>query len=149
MTYCRLSTLCCAFFLALPAAGHAAGPTTFTGKIVINSANEVRSIKRSELAAIFLGRKSTWTSSRKIIPALQSDRDPVTREFLRAVLGKSLSQYRSYWKRRLFSGGGTVPKTMPSAKEVMAFVARHPGAIGVVEGLSQQDDQVRVARITD
>ena len=108
-----------------------------------------REIKRSELAAIFLGRKSTWASSKKIMPALQSDTGPVAQEFVRAVLGKSLSQYRAYWKRRLFSGGGTVPRTMPTAKEVMAFVVRHPGAIGVVEGLSQQDDQIRVAKITD
>ena len=31
----------------------------------------------------------------------------------------------------------------------MAFAGRHPGAIGVVEGLSQQDDQIRVVKITD
>ena len=147
--YCCLLTLCCAVSLVRPTTGHAAGPTAFTGTIVINAENGVREIKRSELAAIFLGRKSTWASGKKIIPALQSSTGPVTQEFVRAVLGKSLSQYRAYWKRRLFSGGGTVPRTMPTAKEVMAFVARHPGALGVVEGLSQQDDQIGVVKITD
>jgi hypothetical protein len=45
----------------------------------------------------------------------------VTRDFLRDVLGKSLSQYRAYWKRRLFSGGGTVPKAIQTSEEVLAF----------------------------
>jgi hypothetical protein len=60
--------LLCVAVLVLPASGDAADPTVFTGKVVIPSENDVRAIKRSELAAIFRGRKSTWDSGRRIIP---------------------------------------------------------------------------------
>ena len=135
--------------LTPPAAADAKGPRAFTGKVVVHAENGVRALKRTELAAIFLGKKSTWDSGKRIIPILQSERSPVAREFLREILGRSLSQYRAHWKRRLFSGGGTVPRTLPTAEEVMAFVARHPGAIGVVAGSSQPDGRMRTIGIRD
>ncbi len=141
--------LLCAAVLVLPTRGDAAAPTVFTGKVVIHAENDVRAIKRSELAAIFLGRKSTWDSGKKIIPTLQSEKNPVTRDFLRDVLGKSLSQYRAYWKRRLFSGGGTVPKPMRTSAEVIAFVASHHGAIGFVEESTEMNDKIVAVEISD
>ena len=141
--------LLCAAVLVLLARGDGADPPAFTGKVVIHAENDVRVIKRSELAAIFLGKKSTWGSGRKIIPTLQSEKNSVTRDFLRDVLRKSLSQYRAYWKRRLFSGGGTVPKAMQTSEEVIAFVASRHGAIGFVEESTEMNDKIVVVEISD
>ena len=141
--------LLCTTVLVFPARGDAADPTVFTGKVVIHAENDVRAIKRSELAAIFLGRKSTWDSGRRIIPTLQSEKNSVTRDFLRDVLGKSLSQYRAYWKRRLFSGGGAVPKPLQTSAEVIAFVGSHRGAIGFVEKSTETNDKVVALQISD
>ena len=149
MRYWCFPLLFCTVALAFPANGDAAGKKTFTGKIVVHPDNQVRVIKRSELAAIFLGKKSTWDSGKRIIPTLQSENDSLTGDFLRKVLGKSASQYRAYWKRRLFSGGGTVPRSMPTSDGVMAFVGSHPGAIGIVDGSSKMDGDIVTVEISD
>ena len=141
--------LFCAAVIVVPAPGGAADRAAFDGQVVIHADDEIRTIKRSELAAIFLGKKSTWDSGRKIIPTLQPEKNSVTRDFLRDVLGKSLSQYRAYWKRRLFSGGGTVPKPLRTSAEVIAFVASHEGAIGFVEKSAETNDKVVALEIRD
>jgi hypothetical protein len=66
--------------------------------------------------------------------------------FVEGVLKKSVEQYRAYWKRLLFSGGATPPRTFRSSALVLDFVAKNPGAIGVVES-SATDDRVKVVDV--
>ena len=68
--------------------------------------------------------------------------------FLESTLKKSVNQFRTYWKRLLFSGGGTVPKVFRSSTQIVDFVARQPGGIGVIEA-SVVDDRVRVVEISN
>ena len=63
--------------------------------------------------------------------------------FLEDSVRKTVRQYRAYWKRRLFSGQGTAPKTFTSSRQVANFVADNPGAIGVVDA-SFDDNRVKV-----
>ncbi len=149
MRYWCFPLLLCTVALAFPADGDTVGKKAFAGKIVVHPDNEIRVIKRSVLAAIFLGKKSNWDSGKRIVPTLQSENDSVTGDFLRKILGKSASQYRAYWKRRLFSGGGTVPRSIPTSDGVMAFVSSHPGAIGIVDGSSKMDGDIVSVEISD
>jgi hypothetical protein len=57
-------------------------------------------------------------------------------------LKKTVRQFRAYWKRHLFSGQGTAPKTFASSKQVADFVAANPGAIGILDG-TYSDDRVK------
>ncbi|MFC1585924.1 hypothetical protein ACFL5V_10290 [Fibrobacterota bacterium] len=100
--------------------------------VIVNSENIIEHITRNELVVIYLGKKTLWENEIRIIPAMLYERKKPMREFIEAELHKTLGQYRAYWKRRLFSGGGTVPRTFRTAKELMNFVARKPGAIGIV-----------------
>ena len=68
--------------------------------------------------------------------------------FLSGTMQKSVSQFRTYWKRLLFSGGGTVPKVFRTSGQILDFVARQPGGIGVVEA-SAVDDRVRILEISN
>jgi ABC-type phosphate transport system substrate-binding protein len=57
-------------------------------------------------------------------------------------------QYRAYWKKRLFSGQGTAPKTFTSSRQVVDYVARTPGAVGVVER-GAVNDRVKLIELLD
>ena len=76
------------------------------------------------------------------------DESPTGELFLSGTLKKSVSQFRAYWKRLLFSGGGAVPKVFRNHDQLLDFVARQPGAIGIVEA-SAVDDRVRVLEISN
>jgi len=111
-----------------PVFAMAAEPT-----IIVNPANDVSEISAQDLAQIFLGKKTLWPSGKRIVPVLLDTETEAGRHFLMGYVKKTESQYRSYWKRRLYSGGGAVPKTLASSAAVSAYVATTPGAIGVIE----------------
>jgi ABC-type phosphate transport system substrate-binding protein len=126
--------------LLLPAVSHAA-------TVVVNSEVDASKLNADTLELMFLGKKTLWDSGQRVTPALLNEDSAVSVQFLENVLSKSVSQYRAYWKRRLFSGGGTVPKTFRTSNEVIDFVARTPGAIGVVES-GVKDSRVTVVNVS-
>lgn len=115
-------------------------------RVVVSKENKIRSMTTDDLTRIFLGKKTLWDSGTRIVPAMPEEESPAGEVFLSETLKKSVSQFRAYWKRLLFSGGGTVPKVFRNSDQLMDFVARQPGAIGVVEA-SAVNDRVRVLEI--
>ena len=124
--------------LSLAAAARAQGQT----KVIVSTDVEVSAISQAEIARIYLGKKTFWDSGARIQPSLLDEKSPLTETFLEENLKKTVRQFRAYWKRHLFSGQGTAPKTFTSSKLVADFVAANPGAIGVVDG-SYTDDRVK------
>lgn len=117
-------------------------------RVVVNKENKTVSVTTDDLNRIFLGKKTLWESGARITPAMPEEESPAGETFLAGTLKKSVSQFRAYWKRLLFSGGGAVPKVFRSSSQLIDFVARQPGAIGVVEA-SAVDDRVKVIEITN
>ena len=111
--------------------------------VISKEADDVPSFNTEDLESIFLGKQTLWKNGKKVFPALLSEETPAAKEFIEKALGKSTAQYRAYWKRRLFSGGGTVPRAFATSAEVIEYVAKTPGAVGVVEK-GVRDDRVRV-----
>jgi ABC-type phosphate transport system substrate-binding protein len=115
--------------------------------VVVNNEVDATALDAESLERIFLGKKTLWDSGQRITPALVNETSDVSKAFLDEILRKSVPQYRAYWKKRLFSGGGTVPKTFRSSREVIDFVIRTPGAIGIVES-APEDGSVKVFQVT-
>jgi len=124
--------------LSVASAAGAQGQT----KVIVSTDIEVSAISQAEIARIYLGKKTFWDSGARIQPSLLDEKSPLTETFLEENLKKTVRQFRAYWKRHLFSGQGTAPKTFTSSKLVADFVAANPGAIGVVDG-SYTDDRVK------
>lgn len=116
-------------------------------KIIVNSEVEVASLSQAELARIYLGKKTLWDSGSRITPSLLNEKSPLTEAFLEESVKKTVRQYRAYWKRHLFSGKGTAPKTFASSSQVANYVADNPGAIGVVDA-TFEDDRVKVVELS-
>lgn len=115
-------------------------------KIIVNPEVEVGTLSQADLARIYLGKKTFWDSGSRIAPSLLNEKSPLTEAFLEESVRKTVRQYRAYWKRHLFSGKGTAPKTFSSSRQVANFVADNPGAIGVVDA-SLDDDRVKVVEL--
>jgi ABC-type phosphate transport system substrate-binding protein len=117
-------------------------------RVVVNKENKITTLTTDDLQRIFLGKKTLWESGTRIVPAMPEEESPAGTAFLSGTMQKSVSQFRTYWKRLLFSGGGTVPKVFRTNGQILDFVARQPGGIGVVEA-SAVDDRVRVLEISN
>lgn len=127
--------------------GVAAGaPAQESVNIIVHPEVGITELDQAELQRIYLGKKTFWDSGARISPSLLDEKSPLTETFLENNLKKTVRQFRAYWKRRLFSGQGTAPKTFTSSKQVADYVASNPGAIGIVAS-SYSDDRVKVVTL--
>ena len=134
--------------LALSAPAAEAQDVDRSLRVIVSKENKIASLSTDDLNRIFLGKKTLWESGTRIVPAMPEEESPAGEIFLAGTLKKSVSQFRAYWKRLLFSGGGAVPKVFRSSSQLVDFVARQPGAIAVIEA-SAVDDRVRVLEISN
>jgi ABC-type phosphate transport system substrate-binding protein len=120
--------------LSMSAVGAQARSATLPGdgyNVVVNSANPVTSLHRTELADLFLRRTSRWGDGSTVLPVDGPD-SPTRESFSKDVLGKKTAAVRSYWLQVIFSGRGVPPPEKPSDTEVIAYVKAHPEAIGYI-----------------
>jgi len=104
--------------------------------LVVSASNPVKSIKRRELARIFLKKVTRWDDGLTVAPVDQSARTTVRSAFTRDVMRTEglgqLSGVVSYWQQQVYSGTGAPPPIKDGDTEVLAFVAANRGAIGYV-----------------
>jgi ABC-type phosphate transport system substrate-binding protein len=114
--------------------------------IITNPATELSSLKKKEVRDIFTGKKTRWNGSGKIIIAvLENSR--VHKEFLWQFVRKTPSQFKNYWRRKVFTGEGKLPKSFRSEAELVEFVARTKGAVGYISSPTSRN--VRAISILD
>jgi ABC-type phosphate transport system substrate-binding protein len=90
----------------------------------------VDSISASDLKNIFLGKKSSWDNGGKI--TFFTNGGAAHDAFLKDYVGKSPSQFSTFWKKQVFTGKGKMPDTAGSDQDMVTMVAGTGGAIGYV-----------------
>lgn len=106
--------------------------------IVVNGGNPVTQLTKSEAKNIFLGRKTTWANGRTI-EVVVLDGGPAHKAFCADVINKTPSQFSTFWKTALFTGTGTLPKSVVSDAEMVRFVKSNPLAIGYISSGTAPD----------
>jgi ABC-type phosphate transport system substrate-binding protein len=114
--------------------------------VVINAENPATELSMQDLTRIYLGKKTLWDSGARIQAGMLETDTPVIRDFVEKDMQRTLDQYRAYWKQMLFSGGGTAPRTFRTTAQVVEFVSREPGAIGIIMG-APADEHVKVIEV--
>ena len=101
-------------------------------QVVVSSSNPSSSIAKSQLAALFMKKTTTWDHGVKAMPIDQALKSAARKAFSRQVHDKEVANIASYWQRQIFKGRGTPPPEAGSDSEVLDFVGRNSGAIGYV-----------------
>jgi ABC-type phosphate transport system substrate-binding protein len=116
-----------------------AGLTTFTSvnaqagsvKIIANTSVKADSISADELKSVFLEEKSSLSDGSHVEPVIEKG-GAAHEAFLKEYLDKNDSALQTYYRSLVFTGKGSMPKSVGSDAEVAAFVAKTKGAIGYV-----------------
>lgn len=105
-------------------------------RVIVAANNPMTSVKRDDLARIFLKKLTRGKDGQELSPVDQSARSPVRAAFSEGVLVKEgldkISAVENYWRQQIYSGRGAPPAVKTSDDEVRKFVAATPGAIGYV-----------------
>jgi hypothetical protein len=103
--------------------------------VIVNSANPVSTMRREQVARMFLREVPTWDNGEEVLPVDQLERSPSRITFAHDVQEQSVSSLKTYWQQRIFSGNDSPPPERVSDSDVLTYVRSNPGAIGyVVEG---------------
>ena len=127
------NTLLLLFLFCAAMASSAAAQT-----IVANPAVKGAEISKSDLRDIFSGSSSTFKDGSHAVPVTLRA-GAVHEEFLKTYVGKTDSGFRAAWRMLVFTGQGSMPKTLDSDAQVVEYVANTPGAIGYVSKGSPSD----------
>jgi hypothetical protein len=118
-------------FLAVAMIG-ASRPPAVKVVVIVNSANPVSTMRREQVARMFLREVPAWSNGEEILPVDQLERSPSRITFAREVQGQTVSSLKTYWQQRIFSGNESPPPERVSDSDVLTYVRSNAGAIGYV-----------------
>ena len=103
--------------------------------IFITNPSGPDAVTREEIKSILLGNKTKWESGTLIHLAVLAD-GPVQEVIAQEYTARSADQFEKYWKKQVFTGKGSAPESLKSDADMIAYVAKTPGAFGYVSGAS-------------
>jgi ABC-type phosphate transport system substrate-binding protein len=115
-------------------------------RVITNSGQQIESISRDALRAIFGMRLQSWRNNKPTRVFVLKDNHPLHQAFTKQVLNIYPHQLRLAWDRLVYSGTGQAPIQVDSESEMLKRLKETPGAIGYLSS-SMVDDSVRVLEI--
>jgi ABC-type phosphate transport system substrate-binding protein len=113
--------------------------------VIANPSVKASAISKSELSDLFTGASSSLGGDSHVIPVLLKG-GAANDAFLSEYVGKSDTAFRTAWRSLVFTGQGSMPKTVDSEAAMVDYVAATPGAIGYV-GKDVAHDKVKTLAI--
>jgi hypothetical protein len=106
--------------------------------LVANKGVQISEITDADLRAIFMGTRTRFADGSHAVPVTLKG-GPVHEVFLRNHVGEGPEEFRSRWRKMVFTGQGAMPKAFDSESALIEYVAATPGALGYVSRISPQD----------
>lgn len=106
--------------------------------IIVNVDNDV-TLSDTDISRLFLGKLKKFPSGQKAVAVNLKLGSTIRDEFESKVLGKSASQIKAYWSKRVFSGKGKPPQELVSDNDVLTMVASNSNAIAYVDAATVND----------
>lgn len=100
--------------------------------VVVNKANPIDELSRSELIDLFMGKYVAFPNDDKAIPVELKGEHEVKIEFYQNLVGMPLSRVNAYWSRLRFTGRKRAAVFKPNEEELIAFIIANEQAIGYV-----------------
>lgn len=114
-----------------------AASATAEETVILNAAIPATGLSEDDLRDYYLGKKTSWPDGSKVVVVVL--KDGASHDNLMKKLGKSSSQFITGWKKLVFTGKGAMPEQVGSEDEMVAFVAKTPGAIGYADASKVKD----------
>jgi TonB family protein len=128
--------------LAAVAWQHASGQIF---KVIANKSVPADEISPADLRSIFL-EQTLRLAGTSVEPVIEAS-GPTSDAFLQEYVGRDANGLQMYYRTLVFNGRGSMPKSLGSDAEVVAYVAKTKGAIGYVSA-NNSTDSVKVLAIT-
>ena len=116
--------------------------------IVVHPQNTTMQITQAMVKDIFLGNTKTFPDGQQVKPVELKENSKARTKFLEKLVGKSESQLRAYWARRIFQGDGAPPKVAEDSAHLKNMMNADKSIIGFMSSESL-DESVRAILVMD
>jgi len=99
--------------------------------VIVNPANSIQKLSARDVQDIFLGKSTAWPDGSKIKVAVFKKGD-VHKTFLGDIAQLTPMQFSVYWKKIIFTGGGTPIMVVKDEAEMKDFIKANVAAIGYI-----------------
>lgn len=111
--------------------------------VIGNPSVSTSELRKQEVKYIFLGKKTKWDDGSKIVFVIQED-SKNHENFLESYIQKDRLQFDNHWKKQIFTGRGSIPKTVKNDQEMIKFVGETLGAVGYVSSNADLENVIVV-----
>jgi ABC-type phosphate transport system substrate-binding protein len=113
--------------------------------VIVNNGVKTTEASSYDIHSVFTGEKSSLGDGSHVNPVTLKA-GPIHEAFLKEYVGKGDAAYRTAWRSLVFSGQGSMPKTLDTESALVDYVASTPGAIGYV-GKDTAHDKVKTLAV--
>ena len=89
------------------------------------------SLSKDDVKNILLGNKTKWDAGGLIKLAILTE-GAVHESVIQEFTARSSDQFEKFWKKQVFTGKGSAPDAFKTDADLIAFVAKTPGAFGYI-----------------
>ena len=114
--------------------------------LVANKGVQISEITDADLRAIFMGTRTRFADGSHAVPVTLKG-GAAHEVFLKNHVGEGTEEFRSRWRKLVFTGQGAMPKAFDSESALIEYVAATPGAVGYVSRISSQDRVKSIATV--
>lgn len=114
--------------------------------IVANKSVTVSQITQAQLHDIFTGASSRLSDGSRVVPVVLRG-GPVHEVFLKNHVGDSPDEFRTRWRKMVFTGEGAMLKEFSSEASLLEYVAATPRAIGYVSRPPDDSSTVKTLQV--
>ncbi|MBU6158286.1 MAG: hypothetical protein KGP35_04555 [Bacteroidetes bacterium] len=104
--------------------------------VVIGNDIGIKSVSSSGLTSIFRGKYSSWSNSQSAIIVLPSKKNPSAGLVALFLYKTSITGMQKFWLSQVFQGRSNAPSFLDSDEEIIDYVEKNPGAIGIIRKAS-------------
>jgi len=101
--------------------------------VIANKAGAPAQLKMAELQAIFMGKTAKWSNGNRIQLAMMKQNTDAGKQTCEKIFQMSTEEMKKYWLTQSMKGEDA-PVFFNSAAELLEFLSKTPGAIGIVTG---------------
>src|ERR1700719_4012400 len=106
--------------------------------LVANKGVQISEITDADLRGIFMGTRTRFADGSHAVPVTLKG-GAAHEVFLKNHLSEGPEEFRSQWRKVVFTGQGAMPKAFDSEAALIEYVAATPGAVGYVSRIPSQD----------
>jgi len=81
---------------------------------------------------VFTGKETLWKNGKTVVICLPGTKSPKAEEIYSKVYNKSVKEVQKFWLSLVFQGRAKSPMFFDTDQEMVDYIKRTPGAIGVL-----------------